>query len=94
MKKLFLAFIFLASTNIYAATEAQSVRSSNSFVSKGDSQGNMIQTLGNPESSYEYKTRDANGRLAFATDYRYTIDSVRYTLTVIGGVITRIVWER
>ena len=86
--------MLIISSGGYAATEAQSVRSSNSFVSKGDSQGTMIQTLGNPDSSYEYKTRDANGRIAFATDYRYTIDGVRYTLTVIGGVITRIVWER
>lgn len=94
MKKLLLAFIFFTSSGVFAATEAQSVRSSNSFVSKGDSQGAMFQTLGRPQSSNEYKTRDSNGRLAYATDHYYTIDGIKYTLTVINGVIAKIVWER
>lgn len=94
MKTILISILLLTSGNLFAAVEAQGIRTTTSFISKGDSRNTMFQVLGNPQSSYEYKTRDSNGRLAFATDFSYIVDGINYTITVIEGKITKIVWER
>lgn len=94
MRNIILAFFLIASTASYAATNAQSIRTSNDFVSVGDSQGSMLSKLGKPKSSYEYTKRNNQGRLMFLTDFTYVVDGITYTVTVNGGDIIQITWER
>ena len=63
MRNIILAIFLIASTASYAATTAQSIRTSNDFVSVGDSQGSMLSKLGKPKSSYEYTKRNNQGAL-------------------------------
>ncbi|WP_228147192.1 hypothetical protein [Acinetobacter sp. ANC 3832] len=78
----------------FSATETNSIRTSTDFIEVGSSQRDIVQKLGRPESTYEYKIRDRNGRLVFATDFYYSIDGLKYTITVVGSHVTKIVWER
>lgn len=94
MKKLFLVLILGVSGGIYAATDAQSIRTTTEFVSIGDSQSAMRKVLGHPDSSYNYVLRDNRGRPIDVTDFYYKIDGLNYTVTIISGSITRITWER
>lgn len=89
-----LALALVISTPVMAATETTSVRTSTAVVSIGDSQSSMISKLGRPSSSYEYKARNNKGYLFFATDYSYSINNLKYTISVANGHIFRIVWER
>ena len=94
MKKLILALVLLTSTAVFAATDTRAIRTSTDLVSVGDSPNSMIQKLGRPEASNEYTTRDRNGKRLFVVDYYYTINNLKYTITVIDGRISNISWER
>ena len=94
MKKLILAAMLLTSTAVFAATDTRAIRTSTDLVSLGDSSNSMMNKLGRPASSYEYVTRDANNKIITATDFYYTIDNLKYTITIHHGNIVKIVWER
>ena len=94
MKKLLIALALTISSATYAATDTRAIRTSTDLVSIGDSPNSMIQKLGRPESKNEYTTRDRNGKLLFGVDYYYTINNLKYMITVIDGRISNISWER
>lgn len=95
MKKLLIALAALTiSSATYAATDTRAIRTSTDVVSVGDSPNSMIQKLGRPEASNEYTTRDRNGKRLFVVDYYYTINNLKYTITVTDGRITNMSWER
>ena len=94
MKKLLIALALTISSTTYAATDTRAIRTSNDVVSLGDSTGSMIQKLGRPEAKNEYTARDQNGKLLFVVDYYYTINNLKYTITVTDGRITNMSWER
>ena len=94
MKKLLIALVLTISSATYAATDTRAIRTSNDVVSLGDSTGSMIQKLGRPEAKNEYTARDQNGKLLFVVDYYYTINNLKYTVTVTEGRISKMVWER
>lgn len=89
-----LALALVFSTPVIAATQTTSVRTSTAVVAVGDSQSSMIDKLGRPNSSHEYTTRNNRGYLLFATDYTYSINNLKYTISVANGHIFRISWER
>ena len=94
MKKLLIALALTISSATYAATDTRAIRTSTDVVSVGDSPNSMIQKLGRPEASNEYTTRDRNGKRLFVVDYYYTINNLKYTVTVTEGRISKMVWER
>lgn len=94
MKKLLLMAFLAWSSIAYAATDTRSIRTSTDIVTYGDTTNSMLSKLGRPEDKNEYTTRDRNGKLVFATDYSYSIDGLKYTITVLEGQVFRIVWER
>ena len=94
MKKLLIALALTISSATYAATDTRAIRTSTDVVSVGDSPNSMIQKLGRPEASNEYTTRDRNGKRLFVVDYYYTINNLKYMITVIDGRISNISWER
>ena len=94
MKKLLIALALTISSATYAATDTRAIRTSTDVVSLGDSTGSMIQKLGRPEAKNEYTARDQNGKLLFVVDYYYTINNLKYTITVIDGRISNMSWER
>lgn len=94
MKKNLLAVALLTSAGVYAQTETSAIRTSSDIVERGNSVGTMMSKLGRPSGSYEYITRDANNKITKATEFYYTIDSLKYTITVMNGSIIKIVWER
>ena len=94
MKKLLIALALTISSATYAATDTRAIRTSTDVVSVGDSPNSMIQKLGRPEASNEYTTRDRNGKRLFVVDYYYTINNLKYTITVTDGRITNMSWER
>ena len=94
MKKLLIALALTISSATYAATDTRAIRTSTDVVSIGDSPNSMIQKLGRPEASNEYTTRDRNGKRLFVVDYYYTINNLKYTITVTDGRISNMSWER
>lgn len=94
MKKLLIALALTISSATYAATDTRAIRTSTDLVSLGDSSNSMMNKLGRPSSSYEYVTRDANNKIITATDFYYTIDNLKYTITIHHGNIVKIIWER
>lgn len=93
MKKILLAFVLLSSVNAFAV-DARSIRTTADIVEYNDSVGTMMSKLGRPDGKYEYSGRDARGKLVFFTDFYYSIDGLKYTITVLEGKIYRIQWER
>lgn len=89
-----LALALAFSAPVMAATQTTSVRTSTDVISVGDSQISMIEKLGQPNYSHEYTTRNNRGYLIFATDYSYSINNLKYTISVANGHIFRISWER
>ncbi|WP_347473228.1 hypothetical protein [Acinetobacter thermotolerans] len=76
------------------AVGVDSIRSGGSFVERGSSYGQMIDILGNPESSYAHVIHDRKGWPHKAVSYRYTVNGQNYTITVVDGRIYTIEWER
>ena len=50
--------------------------------------------LGNPESSYNHIVHDRNGWPHKATTYRYTLNNLKYEITIADGAVYSINWER
>ncbi len=95
MKKILIISLLLGFTAVSAhAVDTRSIRTSTDMVSYDDSVGSMMSKLGRPEFKNEYTSRDARGKLMFLTDYYYTIDNLKYTVTIFEGKIYRIQWER
>lgn len=95
MKKILFISLLLGFTTVSAyAVDARSIRTSTDMVTYDDSVGSMLSKLGRPESKNEYTSRDARGKLMFLTDYYYTIDNLKYTVTIWEGKVFRIQWER
>lgn len=93
MKNIVLAILMTLSSTAFA-TSADSVRGSNRLVELGDSQGMMMDALGDPKSSYSHIIHDRKGWPHKATTYIYPLNNVRYEITVVDGVIYSINWER
>ena len=94
MKKIILALTVFVSMPVFSATEASSIRTSSELIERGNSVGAMMSKLGRPTASYEYVTRDVNNKIITATDFYYTINGLKYTITAHHGNIVKIVWER
>lgn len=93
MKKLVLAIMLTVCTSAFAVS-ADSVRGSTGFVERGNSFNKMIDVLGNPESSYSHVIHDRNGWPHKATSYFYSLNNVKYEITVVDGAVYSINWER
>lgn len=93
MKKLILMMILAVCSPVYA-TSADSVRGSYGFVELGNSYRKMIDVLGNPESSYKHVIHDRKGWPHAATAYIYSLNNVKYEITVVDGAVYSIDWER
>ncbi|MGD9699463.1 MULTISPECIES: hypothetical protein [Acinetobacter] len=93
MKNIFLVIMLAVCSSAYAV-DTNSVRGSTSFVERGSSYSQMLDVLGNPESSYNHVIHDRNGWPHKATSYIYHVDGEKYTITVVDGQIYKINWER
>ena len=93
MKKIILASMLAMCSSVYAVS-AESVRGSYGFVERGHSYSKMIDVLGNPESSYNHIVHDRNGWPHKATTYRYTLNNLKYEITIADGAVYSINWER
>lgn len=93
MKKLLLVMALMVSTSAFAVS-ADSVRGSTGFVERGNSYSKMLDVLGNPDSSYSNIIHDRNGWPHKATSYFYSLNNVKYEITVVDGAVYRINWER
>lgn len=93
MKKVILAMMLAVCSSAYAVS-ADSVRGSTGFVERGNSYGKMIDVLGNPDSSYSHIIHDRNGWPHKAITYSYSLNNVKYEITVVDGAVYSINWER
>lgn len=93
MKKLLLVMALMVSTSAFAVS-ADSVRGSTGFVERGNSFNKMIDVLGNPDSSYSHIIHDRNGWPHKAITYSYSLNNVKYEITVVDGAVYSINWER
>lgn len=93
MKKLILAIMLTVCTSAFAVS-VDSVRGSTGFVERGNSYNKMLDVLGNPDSSYKHIIHDRNGWPHKATSYFYSLNNVRYEITVVDGAVYSINWER
>ena len=93
MKKIILAMMLAVCSSAYAVS-VDSVRGSFGFVSLNDSHSKMIDVLGNPDSSYSHIIHDRNGWPHKAVTYSYSLNNVKYEITVVDGAVYSINWER
>ncbi|NNH16181.1 hypothetical protein HLH14_09260 [Acinetobacter sp. ANC 4282] len=93
MKKLLLVMALMVSTSAFAVS-TDSVRGSTGFVERGNSYGKMIDVLGSPDSSYSHIIHDRNGWPHKAITYSYSLNNVKYEITVVDGAVYSINWER
>ena len=93
MKIIILAITLALCSSVYAVS-VDSVRGSYGFVSLNDSHSKMIDVLGNPDSSYKHIIHDRNGWPHKAITYSYSLNNVKYEITVVDGAVYSINWER
>lgn len=93
MKKIFLVIILAVCSSAYAVS-VDSVRGSYGFVERGNSYSKMLDVLGNPDSSYKHIIHDRDGWPHKATSYFYSLNNVKYEITVVDGAVYSINWER
>ena len=93
MKIIILAITLALCSSVYAVS-VDSVRGSFGFVSLNDSHSKMIDVLGNPDSSYSHIIHDRNGWPHKAITYSYSLNNVKYEITVVDGAVYSINWER
>ncbi|TCB71571.1 hypothetical protein E0H88_03885 [Acinetobacter sp. ANC 4216] len=93
MKKIFLVIILAVCSSSYAVS-VDSVRGSYGFVERGNSYSKMLDVLGNPDSSYKHIIHDRDGWPHKATSYFYSLNNVKYEITVVDGAVYSINWER
>ncbi|WP_180182804.1 hypothetical protein [Acinetobacter sp. YH01020] len=93
MKKLVLILALIMSAQAFAV-DMRALRGSNGFVELGNSEARLKDVLGQPESVDRQVVHDRNGWPHKGTIYIYKVDGQTYTITVIGGNVYKINWER
>lgn len=94
MKKLFLAFIFFASSGVFAETEVTSIRTSSDVIEVGSSVDDVKSKLGNPESEHRFYLRIYHQIPRSGTKLSYVIDNKKYTIMIVRDVVYKIVLEQ
>ncbi|MCL6234020.1 hypothetical protein M5F03_02360 [Acinetobacter sp. ANC 5579] len=93
MKKLVLILALFMSAQAFAV-DMRALRGSNGFVELGNSEAKLKDVLGQPESVDTRVVHDRNGWPHKGIIYTYKVDGQLYTITIIGGNVFKINWER
>lgn len=93
MKKFILILALCISAQAFAV-DMSAIRGSNGFVELGSSESKLRNVLGQPEYVDSRIVYDRDGWPHKGIIYTYKIDGQLYTITVIGGNVYKINWER